>query len=116
MRWSQTMRVMWKKRVMMTKLRSPATKEAMTRILTQVEREDNLMILKKKKTRPGKISMAEREPRTEPSFQINQRLMERILVVLVVGENTCLLQSEKLWKPSKVRVKRRRSCCRGWPS
>merc|ERR1719323_2199785 len=108
------MRVMWKKRVMMTKLRSPATKEAM---MTQVEREDNLMILKRKKTRrPGKTSMAESEPRTEPSFQINQRLRERILVVLVVGENTCLLQSEKLWKPNKVRVKRRRSCCRGWPS
>merc|ERR1719495_1833878 len=88
-RWSQTVRVMWKKRVMMIKLKSPTTKVAMTRILTQVEREDNLMILKrKKKTRPGKISMAELEPRTEPSFQINQRLKERILVVLVMGENT----------------------------
>merc|ERR1719220_450790 len=101
----------------MIKLKSPTTKVAMTRILTQVEREDDLMILKKKKkTRGGKISMAELEPRTEPSFQINQRLKERILVVLVVGENTCLLQSEKLWKQSKVRVRRRRSCCRGWPN
>ena len=77
-----------------------------------------LVILEKKKTRGGKTSMAEPEPRTEPSFQTNQRVkqQERILVVLVAGENTCLLQSEKLWKQSKVRVRRRRSCCRGWPS
>merc|ERR1719239_1466871 len=78
-------------------------------------RTQEIMTTQKKVIKLGRTFMAEQEQKMG-QLLLHQQQMERRLVKVVVVVNTCLLQPERLWRRSKVKVRRKNFSFSALPS